>query len=505
MGKHVALLLIAVFLTASCITMVESASALSPNSWASKSPMPTARAFFGVAVVDGKIYAMGGADGVNEVYDPVTDTWVTKKPTPNPRTSFAIAACENKIYVIGGYTNWSSSKGAYLETNMTEVYDPATDSWGTKASMPTARGQMTASAVDGKIYVIGGIEDPLNGRISNLNEVYDPATNTWTTKLPIPYGVYSHCSAAMDNKIYVISGQSDDRGQSGSLGGPLNQIYNTETNTWTLGAAPPQPAHRSGAAATSGVSAPKRIYVLGGEVDLMEATNINQVYNPQTDAWNIGAPMPTARQGLCVAVVNDIIYAFGGSYPAESFSTAALNKPQRQYTMLVNAKASPVNFIPQTQSAVNEQYTPLGYGNTPFDEVPVQTEKMPALNDHSTLVSVLSPANITYNMTSVPLTFMADTSSFKSFCYSIDGQENVTAHENVMLTGLSEGPHKLSLFAVGFSGQVVWSGEIYFSIAKQVAQQPEPFPSAGLLFAGIGMVIAIFGFGFVFYLEKRGR
>jgi N-acetylneuraminic acid mutarotase len=504
MGKRAAVLLVVAFLTASCIITVKSASALSPNSWSSKSPMPTEKAFFGVAVVDGKIYTIGGAGGVNEVYDPATDTWATKKPMPNPRTSFAIAACENRIYVIGGYTNWSSTKGAYIETELTEVYDPATDSWETKAPMPTARGQMTATAVNGKIYVIGGIEDPLNGRISNLNEVYDPATNTWTTKLPIPYGVYSHCSAAMDNKIYVISGQSDDRGQSGSLGGPLNQIYNTETNTWTLGAAPPQPAHRSGAAATSGVLAPKRIYVLGGEVGLMEATNINQVYNPQTDAWSIGAPMPTARQGLCVAVVNDIIYAFGGSYPAESFSTAALNKPQRQYTMLVNAKASPVNFIPQTQSAVNEQYTPLGYGNTPFDEVPVPTEKMPALNDHSTLVSVLSPANITYNTTNVPLTFMADTSSFKSFCYSIDGQENVTAHENVMLTGLSEGPHKLSLFAVGFSGQIVWSGEIDFSIAKQVTQQPEPFPSA-LLFVGIGMLIAIFGFGFVFYLEKRGR
>ncbi len=309
------------------------------NSWVSKASMPTARAYFGVAVVDGKIYAIGGADGVNEAYNPETNTWTTKKPMLTPRTNFAIAVYENKIYCIGGYANGTG-------TAINEVYDPQTNTWETKSSMPTARPQVRASAVDGKIYVTGGILE--GGEILRLNEVYDPATDTWTTKSSIPHGVYSHSSVAVDNKIYVIDSKL--------------QIYNPETDTWTFGAPPPQPAHRAGAVVTSGVLAPKRIYVIGGEVGFMEATNINRVYDPQTDTWSTGDSMPTARQSLGVAIVNDQIYALGGSFPEYWVSTTTLNDVNKQHTASSgNAKVTLINFLPQEHCGINEQYTPIGY------------------------------------------------------------------------------------------------------------------------------------------------
>ena len=355
MGDKRALLIMLLILCSLLVALpiIETVRA-AEDSWVSKASMPTARAFFGVAVVDGKIYAIGGAGGVNEAYDPETNTWTTKKPMPNPRTSFAITAYENKIYCIGGYAN-----GSNTGTAMNEVYDPRTDTWETKSSMSTARSQLRASVVNGKIYVIGGILE--GGEILSVNEVYDPATDTWTTKSPIPYGVYSHSSVVVDNRIYVISGQSSSPGNIGPDKGPLNQIYDPETDTWTLGAPPPQPAHRAGAVVTSGVLTAKRIYVIGGEVGFMEATNINQVYDPQTDTWSTGASMPTARQGLGVAVVNDIIYALGGSFPANGFSTTTSGDLNKPYTTLVNAKVTPINFLPQEHCGVNEQYTPIGY------------------------------------------------------------------------------------------------------------------------------------------------
>ena len=373
-SKAVLLVLLIVSL---CVVHTQPGRAVE-DSWVSKSPMPTARAFFGVAVVDGKIYAIGGSGGVNEAYDPETNTWMTKKPMPNPRTSFAITAYENKIYCIGGYANGTG-------TAINEVYDPRTDTWETKETMPTIRSQLKASAGNGKIYVIGGIRD--GGEILNLNEVYDPATDTWTTKSPIPYGVYSHSSVVVGNRIYVISGQSASPGNSGPDKGPLNQIYNTEKDTWTLGATPPQPAHRSGAVVTSGRFAPKRIYVIGGEVGFMEATNLNQVYDPQTDTWSTGVSMPTARQGLGVAIVNDLIYALGGSFPANGFSTTTSSDLNKQYTTLGNAKVTLVNFLPQEHCGVNEQYTPIGYGTPDPSYVP-PTEPPP---DGSTYPLVAMP------------------------------------------------------------------------------------------------------------------
>ena len=60
------------------------------------------------------------------------------------------------------------------------------DTWATKASMPTARDNLTgqAQAIDGKLYVAGG-RDQFDTNLGTL-EVYDPATDTWTSKASMP-------------------------------------------------------------------------------------------------------------------------------------------------------------------------------------------------------------------------------------------------------------------------------------------------------------------------------
>ncbi|TFH24248.1 hypothetical protein E4G67_02195, partial [Candidatus Bathyarchaeota archaeon] len=119
MRKNVALLLVLVFLTALCVSEAHPVSALSENSWITKAPMQHARLRLGVAVANEKIYAIGGDDlslvgnalspemvygsiaSSNEEYNPVTDTWTFKTPMPTPRTRFGIAVYNNKIYCIG--------------------------------------------------------------------------------------------------------------------------------------------------------------------------------------------------------------------------------------------------------------------------------------------------------------------------------------------------------------------------------------------------------------------
>jgi hypothetical protein len=58
------------------------------------------------------------------------------------------------------------------------------------------------------------------------------------------------------------------------------------------------------AAATTGAKAPKRIYVYDG-------TSL-QIYDPQTDSWTLGANPPINRQYLGIAVFNDLLYFIGG-------------------------------------------------------------------------------------------------------------------------------------------------------------------------------------------------
>jgi N-acetylneuraminic acid mutarotase len=52
-----------------------------------------------------------------------------------------------------------------------EVYDPGSNAWSTKASMPTARSQAAAAVRGGRLYVIGGSQ---GDDVIVANEVYVP-------------------------------------------------------------------------------------------------------------------------------------------------------------------------------------------------------------------------------------------------------------------------------------------------------------------------------------------
>ncbi|MDW8023629.1 MAG: hypothetical protein RMJ15_07840 [Nitrososphaerota archaeon] len=221
---------------------------------------------------------------------------------PTLRTGFAVAAYKNRIYVIGG----TPIESPYETCGVNEAYDPATDSWERKAEMPTKRSNLKAAAVEGKIYLVGGLEAvSMAPPISCQNEVYDPETDTWTAASPIPRGVYGYACAVLDGKIYIMAGHDGD---------PLPvQIYDPKTDTWSIGSSPPTRVVNAAAAATTGRWAPKKIYLIGGRINYSAGgSNIVQVYNIENNSWTLGASMPTARYNPATAVINDTIYVIGG-------------------------------------------------------------------------------------------------------------------------------------------------------------------------------------------------
>jgi len=338
MSKGALLLLVLILLIVSCI-MAEpalSSTNLAENSWTPKTSMPTAGSGYGIgaAVVNGKIYVIG--NDTHYEYDPATDAWSSKKPMPTPRYSCAIAACQNKIYVIGGVTYLNPNTGISTNCPLNEVYDPATDTWETKEPMPTARSQMEANTVNGKIYVIGGRTGGMYTTVA-FNEVYDLANNSWTRKAPIPYPVVLYASAVVNNKIYVIGGQDEF---DSSMNLDTNQIYDPETDTWSMGKSAPVIVWQATAGATTGIMAPKRIYVMGGIEGIAAPLNQNLVYDPAADVWSSGASMPFPRTGFTIAAVNDLLYAIGGN---------------NGWTISYSE---------------NQQYIPFGYGTIPPEPEP---------------------------------------------------------------------------------------------------------------------------------------
>jgi N-acetylneuraminic acid mutarotase len=432
--------------------------------------MHTARAFAGVAAVDGIIYAIGGSRTQNvsnhyfsvtinatEAYDPATDTWTEKAPMPTSRSSFGTAVYQNKIYCIGGFS-LSDDGTRTTPTGVNEVYDTSADTWETKTPMPTARYGFKANAVDGKIYLAGGwyrLETTYNNVDKSAQvDVYDPSTDTWATGAPMPTAVANYASAVVDNKIYVISGVA-----SGSTTTNLTQTYNPRIDKWSFGAPIPMGVSGAAAGATTGTEAPKAIYVLGGANDTypLNGQYTNQVYFPATNSWSMAVSMPIDRAGLSVPVVNDKLYAIGGGHNI---------------------------FTPD--STVNMQYTPISYGTVP-PAVSVPPE-----------ISVISPENKTYNDSIVALTFAVD-KPVSQMDYCLDGQGNVTVAGNATFPDLPNGAHNLAVYVKDTEGSIGASENVVFTIAK-----PEPFPTLLVVSVSVA-VVAVVAMGVLAYFRKRKR
>jgi N-acetylneuraminic acid mutarotase len=281
------------------------------DTWTQKADMPTPRLGLAVSAVNGMLYAIGGMDlggnnwislSVVEEYDPKTDKWVRKQDMPTSRWSLGTSAVNGKIYAIGGGTN-----GALYR--IVEEYDPSSDTWERKADMPTARDGFSTCVVNGVIYAIGGWL--LGGGLSaTAVEAYDPKTDTWTRKANMLTGRQGLATVVVDSKIYAIGGLS-----KGTLILDVNpkdilssvEEYNPVTDTWTEKSNMPEKRAGLATCAING-----RIYVFGGVDGDVALTSTVYEYNPKTDEWIKRSDMQVPRESLSADTVDGKIYAVGG-------------------------------------------------------------------------------------------------------------------------------------------------------------------------------------------------
>ncbi len=177
----------------------------------------TPREYLTANVIDSKIYTIGGdapylhgnVDTLNffELFDPFTNTWT--KPVTNGslagRTYHTSAVVDGKIYVIGGRLNIPGEA-------VVQVFDPSTNTWTSlNSSGFTVRTGLTSSVVDGKIYAIGGSLPQSVVLRTNIVEVYDPKTDSWST--PHTTGKFTPRramqSVVIGKKIYVLGGAGE--------------------------------------------------------------------------------------------------------------------------------------------------------------------------------------------------------------------------------------------------------------------------------------------------------
>jgi N-acetylneuraminic acid mutarotase len=267
------------------------------------------------------------ARGIVTVYDASTDTWTDKKNMQIPAHHAAAVALNGKIYVFGGFVGRPGTK-VWQPIPSAMLYDPETDSWKELAPMPTPRGSAQAVAVGGKIYVIGGahanipdkpMTEPLWVGVPQIVvgtvEEYDPATNTWRSRAPMPTGRNHFLAAAVDGKIYAINGRLGTPFVTMSDVTDLLEEYDPATDIWTYKGRSPT---RRGDVAGSVYDG--KIYVTGGEYEEPRGKVTFwafEAYDPKTNSWQVLPHMQIARHGFVAGFIDNEFHVTGGSFQSD--------------------------------------------------------------------------------------------------------------------------------------------------------------------------------------------
>jgi hypothetical protein len=155
----------------------------------------------------GLIYRVGGMAPVNEKgkrtnnqsvesvarFHPATSEWEALPALPQPLSSHDVAVIDNKLYVVGGWRlagdeeDWSDS---LLVLDLDRL-----DAGWQRLPQPFKRRALMAAAHDGKLWVVGGITDA--GQVTRTVSVFDPKTASWNEGPQLPEGRFLGFSPAI--------------------------------------------------------------------------------------------------------------------------------------------------------------------------------------------------------------------------------------------------------------------------------------------------------------------
>jgi len=179
------------------------------NTWAARANLPTTRYGVSAATVNNKIYVIGGRIGpavggqntnVNQEYDPATNTWNNRAPMPESLRYVGAVSYGGKVYIIGG------SRNNGTRSDKVYIYDPATNTWTMAPPlMITPRSTIMPDSVRNFLLAPGGAS-AATPQESNVAELFFPATSNWISETPMNYARFALGFARTDSFFYAIGG-----------------------------------------------------------------------------------------------------------------------------------------------------------------------------------------------------------------------------------------------------------------------------------------------------------
>ncbi len=249
--------------------------------------------------------AEAGADGV----------WSNLPPAPTKRTEVTATSIKGKIYVIGGFEEPSLGNLSRMTISpKVEEFDPAINQWRPRAPLPTPLHHAAAVTIGARLYVVGGYKQSfvtLWNPVASLY-IYDPEADAWTEGPPMPTPRGALAATEVGGMLVAIGGY-DGQGNLAAV-----EAFDPAQRRWTSWAPLPTPRDHLAAATVDGL-----VYAIGGRLnrDYGKNLNVTEVFDPATNRWARAPDLPTARSGIAAGVIEDIIYVLGGEAPVGTFRT----------------------------------------------------------------------------------------------------------------------------------------------------------------------------------------
>ncbi|KKT40338.1 MAG: Kelch repeat type 1-containing protein [Candidatus Collierbacteria bacterium GW2011_GWA2_46_26] len=151
------------------------------------------------------VYVIGGnglrisSYSIAHKYNPETDRWQRLADMPTKRCALGLAYLDGKIYAVGGADN-KRPLSAF------EEYDVEKNQWKNLPDMPTAREHLFSVTIQRFVYVLGGYQ---NDRFHNVNtfERYSIGRKVWEKLAPLPAKISGFSACIYGKSIFAFGGE----------------------------------------------------------------------------------------------------------------------------------------------------------------------------------------------------------------------------------------------------------------------------------------------------------
>ena len=294
----------AVLLPVVVLAILQTVSAQIQGQWASTGSMQSARELNAqVRMSSGRVLSVGGVDNSgnvlssSEFYSPKPGTWTLTGSIAEPRESFpAVLLTNGKVLVSGGLGTSS------IVLSNAELFDPTTGAWTPAGSMSVPRYAHTATVLpSGKVLVTGGCTATACTTPTAVSELYDPASNTWSTTGSLNTARTYHTAVLLKTGMVLVVGGS----------GPLSscELYNPSTGTWSYAA-----STSTGRYLNTITRLPDGKVLVTGGANGKYPVSSAEIYDPTANTWTLKGNMTIGRYAHSATLLPDGTVLVAGGY-----------------------------------------------------------------------------------------------------------------------------------------------------------------------------------------------